>query len=133
MNKRSQEDSVFQDSQIEDSGISEDNMLKGFHGFMMGHMGHQDVTHSKNKGTRSLPVVPILLIIMVALHIAAAIFLSKTGSSAFSFNNPLSYGMIGLLLVFAISKLKLVLGFMRRKEKQSAQGTANGGTSLEHE
>ncbi len=42
----------------------------------------------------------------------------------------------GLLFVFALSKLKHVLGFMRRKEKQSARGITNGGTStssMEHE
>ena len=37
----------------------------------------------------------------------------------------MSYGMIGLLLVFAISKLKHVLGFLRKKGKQSARGITN--------
>src|SRR5258708_23985068 len=129
MNKRSEQDVVVQDSQTEDSGASENNISKGFHGFMMGHMGHQDVTPSSNKRMRPLPVVPIMLMIMVALHILAAIFLSKTGSGAFSFNNPMSYGMIGLLVVFGISKLKHVLGFIRRKEKQSARGITNGVSS----
>jgi len=136
MKKRSQEDSVFQENQTEDSSISEDNLPKGFHGFMMGHVGHQDVTHSKNKGTKSFPVVPILLTIMVVLHILAAIVLSKTASGAFSFNNAMSYGMIGLLVVFVMSKLKHVLGFMRRKEKPSARGITNGvssTSSVEHE
>src|SRR5258707_8081079 len=131
MNMRSEEDAVIQDSQTEDSGISENNLPKGFHGFMMRHMGHQDVTPSSNKRKRPLPVIPILLISMVALHILAASFLSKTGSAAFSFNNPTSYGMIGLLVVFVMSKLisitkfKQVLGFIRRKENQSAQGITN--------
>jgi hypothetical protein len=131
MNRQSQEDAVFQDSQNEDSSISEDNMPKGFHGFMMGHMGHQDVTPSRNKRMRPLPIVPIMLLIMVVLHILAAIFLSKTGSGALSFNNPMSYGMIGLLFIFAIAKLKHVLGFLRGKGKQSARGITNGvsGTS----
>ena len=136
MNRRSDDDAVFQDSQTQESGISEDNIPKGFHGFMMGHMGHQYGIHSRTQRMRPLPVVPIMLIIMIALHILATIFLSKTGSSAFSFNNPMSYGMVGLLLVFAIFKLKHVLGFIRRKEKQSARGITNGVTSasgMEHE
>ena len=127
MNRRSDEDVVSQDSQTQESGIIEDNIPKGFHRIMMGHMGHQDMTYSRNKRIKPFPVIPMMLIIMVALHILAAIFLSKTGSGAFSFNNPLSYGMIGLLFVFAISKP--VLGFMSRKEKLSARGITNGGSS----
>src|SRR5690348_17056766 len=87
----------------------DDLPTSGPHGFMMRHMGH-----SKNK--RKVPIVPILLMILVAMHIVAAISLAKTGS-AFSFNNPMSYAMVGLLIVFAISKLKVVLGFLRRNRK----------------
>jgi len=77
-----------------------------------------------------------MLMITVLLHVIVAIFLAKSGSSVFSFSNPMSYGMIGLVFVFAISKLKHVVGFIRRKGKQSARGITNGVSStsnVEHE
>jgi uncharacterized membrane protein len=116
MNRQSQEDALLQ-SQVTNSGVSEDNLpTNGLHGFIMRHMGHQDVAHSKNKQTKSISIIPILLLIMVVLHIVAAIFLAKTGSTGFSFNNPMTYGMIGLFVVFVIAKLRLVIGSLRRKE-----------------
>ena len=116
MNNQSQQDTAVQTGQVTESGISGDNHpSSGFHGFVMRHMGHQGVTLTKNPRTKPLPVVPILLLIMVALHIIAAVYVSHTGPGAFSLNNPMSYGLIGLLLIFAISKLKHVLGFIRRK------------------
>ena len=118
MNRRSQDDTAFQ-SQDTDSGESENNLPTGGpHGFIMRYLGHQDAAQSKNRRMSLTLVVPILLLIMVVLHIVAAIFLAKTGSTGVSFNNPMTYGMIGLLLVFAISKLRHVLEFIRRKRKQ---------------
>src|SRR5690349_5889143 len=106
MNSQSQENAALQ-SQATDSGISEDNLpTNGLHGFMMRHVGHQDVAFTKSRRTKSIPIIPILLLAMVALHIVAAIFLSKTGSTGFSFNNPMTYGMIGLFVVFVIAKLR---------------------------
>jgi hypothetical protein len=121
MNRQSQENTALQ-SQATDSGVSEDNLpTNGLHGFLMRHMGHEDVAHSKNERTKSIPIIPILLLIMVALHIVAAIFLAKTGSTGFSFNNPMTYGMIGLLVVFVTAKLRHVIGSLRGKRKQSAR------------
>ena len=118
MNRQSQEDATFQ-SQATESEVNAHNLpTSGLHGFMMRHMGHQDGPPPKDKPIKSIPIVPVLLLIMVALHIAAAIFLAKTGSTGFSFNNPMTYGMIGLLVVVAISKRKHVLDFVRRKGKQ---------------
>ncbi len=84
----------------------------------MRHMDHGDEARSTNKGMRFLPIIPLVLILVVVLHIFAAVFLAKTGSDTFSFSNPLTYGMVGLLLVFAVTKLKHIWGFMRRKDKK---------------
>lgn len=133
MNRGPEENAVFQDSQTEDPNISEAHKpTGGVHGFVMRHMGHQDVTPTRNKRMRSLPVIPIMLMILVGLHIIAAIFLSKTGSGAFSFNNPLSLGMIGLALVLAISKLKHILGIVRRKDKPVTLEIGHGEDSVQH-
>ena len=134
MNKRPEVNAAFQDSDAKDPNISEDHKsTEGIHGIVMRHMGHQDVTPSRNKRMRSLPVIPIMLMILVTLHIFVAIFLSKTGSGAFSFNNPLSFGMIGLALVLVISKLKHILGIIRRKDKPVTLKIAHGEDSVQHE
>ena len=110
-----------QDDANPTADISEYNhTIKGLHGLVTSH-----VARSGNGRVRSLPVIPILLVIMIAFHILAAVFLSGTGS--FSFNNPLSYGMAGLLIIFVVSKLKHMLDMMRIKDKNPMQEITNSG------
>ena len=117
------------------SGVSEDNIrAEEFSGFIMGQhgpMGQHDMTHSKKKRMRPLLLVAIVLMIIVAinLHAVGAIFLSKTGSGAFSLNNPIFYVLIGLFFAFVLFKLKHVLGLLHRKEKQSAREISHGISS----
>jgi hypothetical protein len=60
----------------------------------------------------------LLIIIVVSLHAVGGILLLKTGLAGFSVHNPIAYVLIGLSLVFAVFKLKYVVGFMHRKEKR---------------
>lgn len=120
MNSQSHEDTALQSSATE-LEASENNLPSdGLHGFMMRHMGHQGVAHSNTNSTKAVPIIGILLLIMVAIHIVAAIFLAKTGSTGFSFNNPLTYGILGLFAVFMLVKLRHVIGALRGRGKQSA-------------
>jgi hypothetical protein len=133
MNRQSQEHTTLQ-NQVTESEVNKDGLpTNGLHGFMMRHMGHQDATHSNNARKKPIPIIPILLVIMVALHIFAAIFLAKTGSTAFLVNSPMTYGMIGLLVIFVIVKLKYVFGVMRGKGKQPPQKTMDEISRVQHE
>jgi hypothetical protein len=127
MNRQLKVDAVVENSHTTNSDVGKNNKpAHDFHGFLMGHIVHQNVTHARNKKMKLFLVVPIVVMIMVTLHILGALFLSTTGSSAFSFSNPISYIMIGLLLVFAVFKLKHLLGLIRRKEKLSVPEISNG-------
>ena len=96
------------------------------------------MTHSNKKRMRPLLLVAtvVMIIIAVNLHAVGAILLSKTGFGVFSLSNPISYVLIGLFFVAAMFKLKHLLGFMHRKEKQSAREITNGLSStggVQHE
>jgi len=66
-----------------------------------------------------LPVASMLLIIIVvSLHAVGGILLLKTGLAGFSVHNPIAYVLIGLCLVFAVFKLRHVVGFMHRKDER---------------
>ena len=133
MNRQSQENIALQ-NQATDSGLREDNRTtNGLHGFMMRHMGHQDGNQSEMTQKKPIPIIPILLMVMVALHIVAVIFFAKTGSTAFSFNNPLTYGLIGLLAVVVIAKLKHVVSSIRGKGKHPPQEAIDGVSRIQNE
>jgi len=63
------------------------------------------------------------------VHAVVALLLSKTGSGAFSLNNPISDVMVGLLIVFAMFKLTHVFEFMHRdghgSSRRSRTATSN--------
>lgn len=69
------------------------------------------------------------LISVVILHAVAAIFLAKTAGGASSLNNAIFYALIGLFVVFALFKLKYLLGSLRRKVKRSAREISHGVSS----
>ena len=103
---------------LRDSGIQKDNIrAEDFSGFKMRIMTMLPIAR---KNHFALNAIVLIVIVAVILHAAVAISLFKTGLAASLLKNPLSYLMIGLMLVIMF-KLKYLLGFMHRKEKQSAQ------------
>src|SRR6266487_4480487 len=111
---------------LKDSGVNENNIrAEEFSGFIM----HLNNARTNQAWKRYLLLVAIALVIIVAvvLHAAAAISLSKTGFGAFLLHNPISYVMIGLMLVVMFKlKFKYLLGFMHGKENQSAREMPKG-------
>jgi hypothetical protein len=100
----------------------------------MSHIGHQALNHSRNNRMRPLALVVIVLFVMVALHVFAAIFLTKTGSGVVSLSNPVSYIMMGLLFIFALFKLKHLLAFIGRNRRHGKLQTDVSSTGdIPHE
>jgi hypothetical protein len=64
----------------------------------------------------------VLSITVVGLHAVGGLVLLKTGLEGLSLQGPLAYVVIGLMLVFAVLKLKHVVGAMHRKEKREDAG-----------
>lgn len=103
---------------LTDSDVREDNIrAEEFAGFSM---GSHAMTHSKRKRIRPLLLVALVLMIIVAVgaHVAAGIALYTSSFGAALLTNPISYVMIGLMLVVMFKlKLKYVVGLLRRKEQ----------------
>ncbi len=85
-------------------------------------------------GTAKRKIRPLLLvasipliIIVVSLHAVGGIVLLKTGLGDFSVHNPIAYALIGLPVVFAIFKLKHVVGVVHRKNKVDGAGNVRKG------
>jgi hypothetical protein len=98
--------------------VQKDNIrIEDFSGFKMRIMTMLPMAW---KNHFALIAIVLIVIVAVILHAAVAISLFKTGLGASLLKNPLSYVMIGLMLVIMF-RLKYLLGFMHRKEKQSAQ------------
>src|SRR5439155_19201348 len=97
---------------LRDSGIQKDNIrAEDFSGFKMRIMTRLPIAW---KNHFALIAIVLIVIAAVILHAAAAISLYKTGFGASLLKNPISYVMIGVMLVLMF-KLKYLLGFMRRK------------------
>lgn len=77
---------------------------------------HDHVTHHHSLRIRPLIVIPVVIVIMVALHLIGAVFLSKTGTDALPLNTPIAYIIFVLLVVFAIFKLRHLVAFVRKKD-----------------
>ena len=107
-----------------DSGIKKDNIrAEDFSGFKMRIMTMLPIAWENHF---ALIAIVFMIIVVVILHAAAAISLSETGFGAFLLHNPISYVMIGVMLVVMFKfKLKYLLGFIHRKEKQSAREIEN--------
>ena len=72
----------------------------------------------------------LLIIIVVGLHAVGGIVLLKTGLGDFSVHNPLGYILIGLSLVFAVFKLKHIVGVIHRKNKGERRRTYAGSAFI---
>lgn len=73
-----------------------------------------------------LVAIVLLIIVAVSLHVVGAMFLFKGGFDARSLDNPLSYVLIGLFVVFAIFKLTYLLGHMHTHKPQAAGEMSKG-------
>lgn len=71
--------------------------------------------HLKSMRPLTLAAVVLMIIVAISLHAVGGLLLWQTGLETFSLHSPLTYIMIGALVVLAIFKLKHVLGFIRRK------------------
>lgn len=100
---------------LKDSGINKDNIrAEDFSGFKMHIM-----TMSPNawKNHFALIAIAVVIIAVVILHVGAAVSISKTNLGASLINNPISYVMLGLMLIIVPFKFKHLLGFIHRKKK----------------
>jgi ferredoxin-NADP reductase len=103
---------------LKDSGVQKENIrAEDFSGLKMHIMTRLPIAW---KNHFALIAIVVMIIGAVLLHATAVISLSITGLGASLLHNPISYVMIGLMLV-VMFKLKHVLGFKHRKEKQSAR------------
>jgi hypothetical protein len=94
-----------------------------------GIMEHHDLANAETKKLRLLLPIAIMLLIIIAvsLHAVGGFLLLKTGLDGFPVHNPIAYILIGLSLVFAVFKLKHVVGFIHRKEKRDGAGKVRKG------
>jgi ferredoxin-NADP reductase len=100
---------------LKDSGVQKENIrAEDFSGFKMHLMTRLPIAW---KNHFALIAIVLMIIVAVLLHAAAAISLLSTGFGALLLHNPISYVMIGGMLV-VMFKLKYLLGFLRRREKQ---------------
>ena len=85
---------------------------------------HPDLVFRARERLRPLllPAIIVLSITVVGLHAVGGLVLLKTGLEGLSLQGPLAYVVIGLMLVFAVLKLKHVVGAMHRKEKREDAG-----------
>ena len=81
---------------------------------------HPDIVNRAIKRLRPhlLAAMIVLSITVVGLYAFGGFVLLKTGLGGPSLPSPLAYLLIGLFLVFAVLKLKHVVGFMYRKENR---------------
>src|SRR5712692_4684555 len=103
---------------LTDAGVREENIrAEEFTGFNLNEIH----TGNNHAGKRPVLLVAIVLAILVVviLHVGAAISLVKSGLGESLLTTPIFYVMIGLMLVVAPFKVKHVMGFMHRKKKQS--------------
>lgn len=102
------------------SGVSEENLrAEEFTGFNLNEIHNMNNHAWKRYGP--LVAIALLIIVVVTLHIGAAISLFKSGLGESFLANPIFYVMIGLMLLIAPFKFKHILGFMHRKKKQPAR------------
>jgi hypothetical protein len=69
-----------------------------------------------------LAILTVLGITVVGLHAVGGFLLLKTGLGGLSLPGSLAYVLGGLMLVFAVLKLKHVVGVMHREEKRKGAG-----------
>src|SRR5262245_50630069 len=85
--------------------------------------GITELDHPANRETKKLRLllpaaIILLMIVAISLHAVGGMLLLQTGLAGFSIHNPIAYILIGVSLVFAVFKLKHVVGFIHRKEKR---------------
>jgi ferredoxin-NADP reductase len=107
------------------SGVREENIrAEEFTGFNLNEI-HAGNNHARKRPVLLVAIVFVILVVVI-LHVGAAISLVKSGLGESLLTNPIFYVMIGLMLVVAPFKFKHFLGFMHRKKKQSAREMPKG-------
>jgi ferredoxin-NADP reductase len=97
-------------------GVNEDNMrAEEFTGFNLNEI--HNANSRKGRSHVLFAVIGLVILAVVILHAAAAISINNIGLDAFFVNSPISYFIMGISLVVAAFKLKLLLGFMQRKKE----------------
>ena len=104
-----------------DAGVHEDAIraeeftgfnLNEIHGTMM-----FAASHNPRKSHLLLVIITLVILAVVIMHIAAATSLFKSGVHASSFNNPVFYLMVIVMLILVPFKFKHILKFVHRLNK----------------
>lgn len=110
---------------LTDAGVREENIrAEEFTGFNLNEIPTRN-THAWKRPVLLVALVLVLLVVVV-LHVGAAISLVKSGLGESLLTTPIFYVMIGVMLVVAPFKFKHFWGFMHRKKKQLAQEISQG-------
>ena len=107
------------------SGVREENIrAEEFTGFNLNEI--HNVNHHAGKRPVLLVAIVLVILLVVILHVGAAISLFNSSLGESLLTNPIFYFMIGLMLIVAPFKFKHVFGFLHRKKKQSAREMPKG-------
>jgi hypothetical protein len=81
---------------------------------------------SRRKRMKPILLLAIGLTVMVMLHGIGAVLLSKSGLGESSLNSPIGYLIIGLIVVFALIKLKHVSALLPTRQEHPRHQLSNG-------
>jgi ferredoxin-NADP reductase len=102
---------------LKDAGVDQGNIqAEEFSGFKMNHT--KEISPHKWKRHVLLIAIVIGILAMIAVHVAIGFSIRNNTSEIFSFNNPLLYVVIVLVLVFVIFKIRHLSVFRRKRKKQ---------------
>jgi ferredoxin-NADP reductase len=102
---------------LADLSVQADNIhAEEFTGFNLNDLPGD--TGDSSKSRLALILIGLLVLPVIMVHGVAALSLTKSDSNMFSFSNPLTYVLFGLMLVALVFKFKHVSSFLQKRKNK---------------